>query len=84
MNEIYLITFSPDKDSFFITNRLTYYWKHNKNFNSELDAITYFTSHMKEFIDAYKQMTFYVDSDTLTLETSEVTYTFDISEGDDE
>ena len=46
----YIIAFCPDTDSFFITNEKHFYYEHEKDFESERQAIEYFKTNGNEFI----------------------------------
>lgn len=46
----YIIAFCPDTDSFFITNERHFYYEHEKDFESERQAIEYFKTNGNEFI----------------------------------
>lgn len=46
----YIIAFCPDTDSFFVTNERHFYYEHEKDFESERQAIEYFKTNGNEFI----------------------------------
>lgn len=59
MNDMYfskvyptwIIAYCPDANSFFITNQRHFFWEYNSEFKSEEEAIVYFKSYLKKFLD---------------------------------
>lgn len=45
----WIIAFCPDTDTFFGTNQRHFFWEHDKEFDTEREAVDYFESHVNEF-----------------------------------
>lgn len=52
----WIIAYCPDTDSFFATNHRYFYWEYDDEFQCENDAINYFRNHIKEFVNARKDI----------------------------
>jgi len=54
----WIIAFCPDTDSFFATDDRCYYWdtEGKLEFNSEIEAINYFESHLEYFLNINNEL----------------------------
>ena len=47
----WIIAYCLDTNSFFATNKRNFFWEHEKEFLCENDAISYFKTHLVEFLE---------------------------------
>lgn len=47
----WIIAYCLDTNSFFVTNQRHFYWEHNKEFQTENDAVNYFKAHLDDFLN---------------------------------
>ena len=47
--QTWIIAYCLDSNSFFATNKRYFFWEHEREFESEDDAINYFREHLEEF-----------------------------------
>lgn len=52
----WIIAYSPDTDSFFVTNERNYYWELDKEFKNEDEGIEYFKENLNEFKTIHEEL----------------------------
>ena len=50
-HDTWIIAFCPDTNSFFATNQRAYFWEAEEEFDTEDDAVYYFSNNTDYFID---------------------------------
>lgn len=50
-HDTFIIAYCPDSDSFFVTDQRAFYWEHQEEFTTEMQAVDFFTSNINYFID---------------------------------
>lgn len=65
--DTWIIAYCPDNNEWFTTKQRAFFYEYPKEFNNEEDAISYFSTHIEEFLDIQEPMCFWTKTDLFLL-----------------